>query len=84
MTQLQVNDLCRADDDMPSGKFEEIAGVNCYVATPTQDYPKDKVLLYLTDVFGVQLVNHQARIASLALLGGPSLTLHRCQSDLSR
>ncbi|KAI0077963.1 alpha/beta-hydrolase [Panus rudis PR-1116 ss-1] len=43
----------------PEGKFEEIGGVRSYVATPSMDYPKDKVLLYLTDVFGVDLVNHQ-------------------------
>lgn len=35
-----------------------------YVATPTQDYPKDKVLLYLTDVFGIELINHQVCRAS--------------------
>jgi len=41
------------------GKWEEINGVNCYIATPTTDYPKDKVLLFLTDVFGPQLINNQ-------------------------
>ena len=33
--------------------------MNTYVATPTIDYPKDKVVLFLTDVFGPQLVNAQ-------------------------
>ena len=33
--------------------------MNSYVATPTIDYPKDKVVLFLTDVFGPQLVNAQ-------------------------
>ena len=42
-----------------SGKWELIGGVNSYVATPTIDYPKDKVVLLLTDVFGPQLVNAQ-------------------------
>ncbi|TCD70369.1 hypothetical protein EIP91_003721 [Steccherinum ochraceum] len=41
----------------PEGKWEKIGGVDCYVATPTVDYPKDKVLLFLTDVFGPQLIN---------------------------
>ncbi|KAI3614062.1 dienelactone hydrolase endo--beta-d-glucanase [Moniliophthora roreri] len=43
----------------PTGKWEKIGGVNCYVATPSSDYPKDKVLLYLADVFGPQLPNAQ-------------------------
>ncbi|OBZ74143.1 Protein AIM2 [Grifola frondosa] len=40
------------------GKIEQIGGVECYVATPTVDYPKDKVVLFLTDVFGIQLPNN--------------------------
>ncbi|KAH9933391.1 alpha/beta-hydrolase [Fomitopsis serialis] len=43
----------------PEGKFEEFGGVRCYVATPTVDYPKDKAILYLTDIFGIDLPNHQ-------------------------
>jgi hypothetical protein len=34
-----------------------IGGVACYVATPTVDYPKDKVILFLPDVFGIELNN---------------------------
>ncbi|KAF8878877.1 Alpha/Beta hydrolase protein [Infundibulicybe gibba] len=41
------------------GKWEKIGGVNSYVATPTMDYPKDKVLLFLSDIFGPQLINAQ-------------------------
>lgn len=41
------------------GKIEEFGGVRCYVATPTVDYPKDKVVLLLTDVFGIDLINPQ-------------------------
>ncbi|PCH44441.1 alpha/beta-hydrolase [Wolfiporia cocos MD-104 SS10] len=43
----------------PEGKFELIGGINTYVATPSVDYPQDKVILYLVDIFGVTLVNHQ-------------------------
>ena len=39
------------------GKWEKIGGVDCYVATPTTDYPKDKALLVLSDIFGPQLIN---------------------------
>ncbi|KAJ6605465.1 dienelactone hydrolase [Mycena vulgaris] len=42
----------------PEGTFEHIGGVKCYVATPTVDYPKDKVVLFLTDVFGLALPNN--------------------------
>ena len=44
------------------GKVEEIDGVDCYVATPSQDYPKDKVLIFLTDAFGLGLVNNKVSI----------------------
>ncbi|KAE9401669.1 dienelactone hydrolase endo-1,3,1,4-beta-D-glucanase [Gymnopus androsaceus JB14] len=43
----------------PSGTWEEINGVNCYIATPSSEYPKEKVLLLLSDLFGPQLVNTQ-------------------------
>ena len=41
-----------------SGKFEQIAGVKCYVATPKGDYSKDKVILYMLDAFGLSLQNN--------------------------
>ncbi|KAF7354325.1 hypothetical protein MVEN_01120900 [Mycena venus] len=43
----------------PEGKIEYIDGVQCYIATPSGDYPKEKVLLYLTDAFGIPLVNNK-------------------------
>ncbi|KAL1682888.1 Alpha/Beta hydrolase protein [Schizophyllum commune] len=43
----------------PTGKIEKINGVDTYVATPEVDYPKDKVLLLLTDIYGLPLVNNQ-------------------------
>ncbi|KAF8677884.1 hypothetical protein AX14_004748 [Amanita brunnescens Koide BX004] len=42
----------------PSGKFEKIAGVDCYIATPTGDYAQDKVLLYLPDALGLHINAH--------------------------
>jgi len=44
-----------------AGKWEIIGGVNCYVATPIIDYSKEKVILYLADGFGPQLVNNRVR-----------------------
>ncbi|KAG2144592.1 dienelactone hydrolase [Suillus clintonianus] len=43
----------------PSGTLETIAGVACYVATPTIEYSKEKVILLLPDAFGIELVNAQ-------------------------
>lgn len=41
------------------GKFEDIDGIDCYVATPTAEYPTDKVILFLTDALGIALINNQ-------------------------
>ncbi|KII87466.1 hypothetical protein PLICRDRAFT_43104 [Plicaturopsis crispa FD-325 SS-3] len=41
----------------PAGKFETIGGVRSYVATPTVDYKKDTVLLFLADAMGLELNN---------------------------
>ncbi|KIM77956.1 hypothetical protein PILCRDRAFT_76110, partial [Piloderma croceum F 1598] len=46
-------------EGVPEGKFEKIDDVDCYIATPTGDYAKDKVVLFLTDAFGPGLVNNQ-------------------------
>ncbi|KAJ7099938.1 dienelactone hydrolase endo-1,3,1,4-beta-D-glucanase [Mycena belliarum] len=45
-------------DGTPEGKIDKLGGVECYIATPTVDYPKDKVVLFLTDVFGLALKNN--------------------------
>ena len=47
------------------GKYEQIGGFKCYVATPPGDYPKDKVILFLTDVFGLPLVNNLVSLSFL-------------------
>ena len=48
-------------DPLAAGKYETIGGVACYVATPKGDYAKDKVVLFLPDVFGIPLVNNRVR-----------------------
>ncbi|KAJ7663906.1 Alpha/Beta hydrolase protein [Mycena polygramma] len=53
----------------PAGKMEKIGGTESYVATPTVDYPKDKVVLYLSDAMGVTLVNNQLLADSFAANG---------------
>ncbi|EMD39197.1 hypothetical protein CERSUDRAFT_112874 [Gelatoporia subvermispora B] len=53
----------------PEGKFEKIGGIECYVGTPTIDYPKDKVVLFLTDVFGPPLNNNKLLVDDFARNG---------------
>lgn len=43
------------------GTYEVINGIKTYVATPKIDYPKDKAIIYVTDVFGLELSNNRVR-----------------------
>ncbi|KAJ7074716.1 chlorocatechol-degradation protein [Mycena amicta] len=43
----------------PEGKIEQIGGIECYVATPAVSYPNKKVLVFLTDIFGLALQNNR-------------------------
>ncbi|OBZ68229.1 Protein AIM2 [Grifola frondosa] len=51
------------------GKIEFIGGIECYVATPADEYPKDKVVLFLTDVFGIPLINNRLLVDDFARCG---------------
>ncbi|KAG2110573.1 dienelactone hydrolase [Suillus discolor] len=53
----------------PQGTPETIDGVACYVATPTVDYPKDKVILFLPDVFGIEISNAKLLADDFAVNG---------------
>ncbi|KAF5392187.1 hypothetical protein D9757_001374 [Collybiopsis confluens] len=54
----------------PKGKWEKIGGIDCYVGIPQDvEYPKDKALLFLSDVFGMQLVNNQLLVDDFAANG---------------
>ncbi|KAK7045266.1 dienelactone hydrolase endo--beta-d-glucanase [Favolaschia claudopus] len=61
MSQTLCEDCVKGviHDGTPEGKIEYIADVMCYIATPTTDYAKEKVLLYFTDAFGIPLVNNK-------------------------
>ncbi|KAK6992954.1 dienelactone hydrolase endo-1,3,1,4-beta-D-glucanase [Favolaschia claudopus] len=58
----------------PEGAMQTIGGIECYVATPTVDYPKDKVILMLTDVFGLPLVNNKLLTDDFARNGFKTIT----------
>ena len=57
-----------------TGVTQTIGGIECYVSTPTGDYPKDKVVLFLTDVFGIPLINNRVRSSRVTLGDDGSLT----------
>jgi len=51
------------------GTYEEIKGIKTYVATPKTEYPKDKAILVLTDVFGLELNNNRLIVDDFARNG---------------
>ncbi|KAF9535069.1 alpha beta-hydrolase [Crepidotus variabilis] len=65
----------------PKGKWEKIGGVDCYVGTPTVDYPKDKAILYLPDVFGPRLINAQLLIDDFAANGFKTIGIDYFDGD---
>ncbi|EJF64056.1 dienelactone hydrolase endo-1,3,1,4-beta-D-glucanase [Dichomitus squalens LYAD-421 SS1] len=63
------------------GKIDTIAGVECYIATPTGDYPKDKVVLFLSDVFGIPLINNKLLVDDFARNGYGTIMPDLFQGD---
>jgi hypothetical protein len=53
----------------PTGKIETIGSVRSYVATRNVEHPKDKVLLFLADMFGLDLNNAQVRFLLSPIVG---------------
>ncbi|KAI0031332.1 alpha/beta-hydrolase [Vararia minispora EC-137] len=51
------------------GTYEEIGGIKTYVAKPKGDYPKDKAILFLTDIFGLELPNNPLLVDDYARNG---------------
>ncbi|KAF5346402.1 hypothetical protein D9758_012752 [Tetrapyrgos nigripes] len=64
----------------PSGELKRINGVDCYVATPEGDYPKDKVLLFLPDAFGVAQ-NNKLLVDDFARNGYKTVMLDYFEGD---
>ncbi|KAJ1531161.1 hypothetical protein HK405_001618, partial [Cladochytrium tenue] len=62
------------DEGTPSGKFESIGGVDCYVANPSESLSPAVYLVLLSDVFGIKLPNIQLvadRHVSILCCGSP-------------
>ncbi|KAJ6498276.1 hypothetical protein DFH09DRAFT_1376179 [Mycena vulgaris] len=43
----------------PEGSMSEIGGIKCYIATPHGDYAQNKAVLFLPNVFGLEMSNNQ-------------------------
>ncbi|KAI0369119.1 alpha/beta-hydrolase [Pilatotrama ljubarskyi] len=55
----------------------QVGGVESYIATPTVEYPKDKAILFLSDLFGIKFKNH------LVIADGYAPTASRSSSTTS-
>ncbi|KAH9932723.1 alpha/beta-hydrolase [Epithele typhae] len=53
----------------PTGTLTKIGGTDCYVATPSGEYARDKVLLYFPDALGMQSPNAHLLADDFALNG---------------
>ncbi|KAI6101016.1 dienelactone hydrolase [Pisolithus croceorrhizus] len=53
----------------PQGKIQSIGDVPCYVGTPTVKYDPKKVLILLTDIFGVTFSNNKLLVDDFARRG---------------
>ncbi|KAI0752511.1 alpha/beta-hydrolase [Daedaleopsis nitida] len=66
----------------PEGKLDKLGGVDVYIATPAEvEYPKDKVLLFFPDGFGLQLVNAQLLADDFARNGFKTVILDYFKGD---
>lgn len=45
-----------------TGTTVTLGGFETYIATPSGEYPKDKVVLFLTDAFGLKLENNKVSL----------------------
>ena len=52
------------------GTFSDVAGVKCYITEPSGDYDQSKVVIYLCDAFGIELVNNRVRRCTISEDGG--------------
>ncbi|KAI8970925.1 alpha/beta-hydrolase [Trametes punicea] len=68
-------------EGQPEGKIEQISGVPCYVSVPSGDYAKEKVVLFLSDVFGIPLVNNKLLVDDFARNGFRTIMPDLFQGD---
>ncbi|KAI5982710.1 dienelactone hydrolase [Pisolithus marmoratus] len=65
----------------PEGNIEFIGGVRCYVGTPSGEYNKEKAVLFLPDVFGIDLINAQLLVDDFARNGFKTIAIDYLNGD---
>ncbi|KAI6000263.1 dienelactone hydrolase [Pisolithus marmoratus] len=65
----------------PEGKIEFIGGVRCYVGTPSGEYNKEKAVLFLPEVFGIDLINAQLLVDDFARNGFKTIAIDYLNGD---
>ncbi|KAG6327262.1 hypothetical protein ID866_11827 [Astraeus odoratus] len=70
-----------APDHCLKGKIEFIGGVRCYVGTPSEEYAKEKVILFLPDIFGIDLINAQLLVDDFARNGFKTVAIDYLNDD---
>ncbi|KIP04968.1 hypothetical protein PHLGIDRAFT_14854 [Phlebiopsis gigantea 11061_1 CR5-6] len=55
---ILTSSLVVLHEGQSQGTYETIGGIECYVTAAEGDYPKAKVVLLVTDVFGLPLLNN--------------------------
>ncbi|KAJ8503367.1 hypothetical protein ONZ45_g10926 [Pleurotus djamor] len=56
-------------DGVFEGQLTDIGGIKCYVSTPKSDFASTKAILFLSDGFGITLINNQLIIDDFARNG---------------
>ncbi|KAL4066162.1 Alpha/Beta hydrolase protein [Scleroderma yunnanense] len=65
----------------PEGTIETIGEVKCYVGTPSGEYAREKAILFLPDVFGIELINAQLLVDDFARNGFKTIAIDYLNGD---
>ncbi|KAI6012506.1 dienelactone hydrolase [Pisolithus orientalis] len=65
----------------PEGEIEFIGGVRRYVSTPSGEYNKEKAVLFLPSIFGIDLINAQLLVDDFARNGFKTIAIDYLNGD---
>ncbi|KAH8926535.1 alpha/beta-hydrolase [Atractiella rhizophila] len=63
------------------GTIDNINGVKCYIGKPSVEYPKNKALLFLPDVFGLEFINNKLLVDAYAKNGFYTVLIDYFEGD---
>ncbi|KIY65945.1 alpha beta-hydrolase [Cylindrobasidium torrendii FP15055 ss-10] len=69
-------------EGVPTGSQASINGVDCYIAEPSEEYAKEKVVLFLTDGFGIGFINNQLLVDDYAKNGYKTIAMDLFNGDV--